>query len=364
MDKWILSRLNSVIKRVDEGLTELRIPESAGAIQDLVDDLSNWYVRRGRSRFWGKGMAGDKEAAFVTLATVLTAITKLIAPFTPFLAENLYQNLVRTVDQSAPESVHLCAFPTADVSRIDPEMERQMEELLRAVTLGRACRNLANMKVRQPSAELYVKGVHFGPQYSELLKDELNVKQIVFTDDASDFIGYALKPQLRTLGPRYGKLLGKISQKLKEIDGTAAVAGFDRGEELSFDIDGTRVVLSRDDVLVESAQKPGLATLEDRGVTVALNTVLTPELLQEGYAREIISKLQTMRKDAGFEVTDRILVTYQASDALTKAIEAQKDMVMAVVLALELTQDEPQEAAFTQEWDINGEKAVLSIKVT
>jgi len=217
--------------------------------------------------------------------------------------------------------------------------------------------------VRQPAAELFVKGAQFGPQYRELLKDELNVKQVIFTDDASDFIGYSLKPQLRTLGPRYGKLLGKISQKLKDMDGAAAVAGFDRGEDLSFDVEGTRVVLSRDDVLVESMQKPGLATLEERGVTVALNTVLTPELVEEGYAREIISKLQTMRKDAGFEVTDRILVTYKASDILKKAIQSQKDMVMAVVLALELEEGEPQESAFTQEWDINGEKAELSIKV-
>ena len=362
MDRWILSRLNSVIKLVNEGLPEMRIPESAGAIQGLVDDLSNWYVRRGRSRFWGKGMAGDKEAAFVTLYTVLEAISRLIAPFTPFLAESIYQNLVRSVNPDAPESVHLCAYPLADESRIDTEMERQMDELLRVVTLGRACRNLANMKVRQPANVLYVKGAHFDAPYAELARDELNVKQVVFTEDASAFTGYLLKPQLRTLGPRYGKLLGKISAILKELDGVAAVQGFDRGEPLRFTVDDTQVELTKDDVLIESVQKEGLATLEERGVTVALDTVLTPELVKEGYAREVISKLQTMRKDAGYEVTDRVHVTYRATPAVNQALTAWADMVRNVVLALTLTQGEAPEGAYTQDWDINGEQAQLSVQ--
>ena len=362
MDRWILSRLNSVIKLVNEGLPEMRIPESAGAIQGLVDDLSNWYVRRGRSRFWGKGMAGDKEAAFVTLYTVLEAVSRLIAPFTPFLAESIYQNLVRSVNPDAPESVHLCAYPLADESRIDTDMERQMDELLRVVTLGRACRNLANMKVRQPANVLYVKGAHFDAPYAELARDELNVKQVVFTEDASAFTGYLLKPQLRTLGPRYGKLLGKISAILKELDGVAAVQGFDRGEPLRFTVDDTQVELTKDDVLIESVQKEGLATLEERGVTVALDTVLTPELVEEGYAREVISKLQTMRKDAGFEVTDRVHVTYRATPAINQALTAWADMVRNVVLALTLTQGEAPGGAYTQDWDINGEQAQLSVR--
>ena len=364
MDKWILSRLNSTVKQVNEGLTELRIPESAGAIQDLVDDLSNWYVRRGRSRFWGKGMAGDKEAAFVTLAEVLATLSRLIAPFTPFMAESIYQNLVRSVDPDAPESVHLCAFPEADESRIDPEMERQMKALLGVVTLGRACRNLANMKVRQPAQALYVKGASFDAPYAELAKDELNVKTLVFTEDASAFTGYLLKPQLRTLGPRYGKLLGKISAVLKELDGVAAVTGFEQGEALRFTVEGTEVALEKDDVLIEAVQRPGLATLEERGLTVALSTVLTPELVREGYAREIISKLQTMRKDAGFEVTDRIAVSFDSGLAVTEAVEAFRDMVMEVVLALSLEAGEGLPGGYTQEWDINGEKAVLSVKKT
>ena len=362
MDKWILSRLNSTVKQVNEGLSELRIPESAGAIQDLVDDLSNWYVRRGRSRFWGKGMAGDKEAAFVTLAEVLTTLSRLIAPFTPFMAESIYQNLVRSVDPQAPESVHLCAFPEADESRIDPEMERQMKALLGVVTLGRACRNLANMKVRQPAQALYVKGASFDAPYAELAKDELNVKTLVFTEDSSAFTGYLLKPQLRTLGPRYGKLLGKISAVLKELDGVAAVTGFEQGEALRFTVEGTEVALEKDDVLIEAVQRPGLATLEERGLTVALSTVLTPELVREGYAREIISKLQTMRKDAGFEVTDRIAVSFDSGLAVTEAVEAFRDMVMEVVLALSLEAGESLPGGYTQEWDINGEKAVLSVK--
>ena len=362
MDKWILSRLNSTVKQVNEGLSELRIPESAGAIQDLVDDLSNWYVRRGRSRFWGKGMAGDKEAAFVALAEVLTTLSRLIAPFTPFMAESIYQNLVRLVDPDAPESVHLCAFPEADESRIDPEMERQMKALLGVVTLGRACRNLANMKVRQPAQALYVKGASFDAPYAELAKDELNVKTLVFTEDSSAFTGYLLKPQLRTLGPRYGKLLGKISAVLKELDGVAAVTGFEQGEALRFTVEGTEVALEKDDVLIEAVQRPGLATLEERGLTVALSTVLTPELVREGYAREIISKLQTMRKDAGFEVTDRIAVSFDSGLAVTEAVEAFRDMVMEVVLALSLEAGESLPGGYTQEWDINGEKAVLSVK--
>ena len=361
MDRWILSRLNSVIRQVNEGLQELRIPESANAIQGLVEDLSNWYVRRGRSRFWGKGMAGDKEAAFATLYTVLESISRLIAPFTPFLAESIYQNLVRSVDKDAPESVHLCSYPQADGQRVDLEMERQMDELLRVVTLGRACRNLANLKVRQPSAALYVKGASFSAPYVELAKDELNVKELCFTKDASAFTGYLLKPQLRTLGPRYGKLLGAISQALKETDGTAAVQGFERGEPLRLTVQGQEVELTEADVLVESTQKEGLATLEERGLTVALDTRLTPELIEEGYAREIVSKVQTMRKEAGLDVVDRIQLYVEAGAELSQAVLKGEAMIRDFVLATELHMGKAPEGAYSQEWDINGQPATLHI---
>ncbi len=362
MDKWILSRLNSVIRDVDEGLANYRIPESANAIEGLVDDLSNWYVRRGRSRFWAQGMAGDKEAAFATLAHVLTSLTKLIAPFVPYMAEAMYQNIVRQVDQTAPESVHLCDFPVADQACIDPEMERQMGELLRVVQLGRACRNLANMKVRQPAKALYVRGASFDEPYAELARDELNVKQVVFTEDAGAFVGYLLKPQLKTLGPRYGKLLGRVSARLKEMDGANAVAAFERGERLTFDIDGTAIVLAKDDVLVETTQKPGLASLEEYGVTVALDTTLTSELINEGFAREVISKLQTMRKDAGFAVTDRIQVWVDSGQTLADALTAHQKLVSGVVLAEALTLGAAPADAYAQLWDINGEAATLAVR--
>ncbi len=362
MDKWILSRLNSTIKLVDEGLPVMRITESANAIQDLVDDLSNWYVRRGRSRFWGKGMAGDKEAAFATLAHVLKTITMLIAPFTPFMAEEIYQNMVRTVDKDAPESVHLCDFPQVDESAIDLDMEKQMKALLVVVQLGRACRNLANLKVRQPLSRLLVRGARFDAPYGDLAKDELNVKEVVFTDDPAQFNGYLLKPQLRVLGPKYGKQLGQISKALAESDGTAAVAAFDRGETITLTVGDMDVVLGRDDVLIETVQKPGLVAQEERDVTVALDTVLTEELLKEGFAREIISKLQTMRKDAGFDVVDRITVTMQADEELTQAVQAYQDMINDVVLAESFTLGEAAQGAYAQTCDINGKEAVLSVK--
>ena len=362
MDKWILSRLHSVIKTVDEGLENIRIPESANAIQALVEDLSNWYVRRGRSRFWGKGMAGDKEAAFATLFTVLETLCRLIAPFTPFMAEAMYQNLVRSVDATAPESVHLCPFPVSDASRIDADMEQQMDALLGVVQLGRAARNLANMKVRQPARKLFVMGASFGKQYADLAQDELNVKEIEFTQDSSAFIGYLLKPQLKTLGPKYGKLIGKIGTALKAADGTAAVRGFEKGEPLTLTIDGEIISLSQDDVLVEAMQKPGLATLEDRGITVALDTTLNEDLIFEGYAREIISKVQTMRKEAGFDVTDRIHLCYQAGDRLCRAIVKGGGLISEYILAEEMLNEAPPEDAFTQTWDINGLEATLGVR--
>ncbi len=361
MDRWILSRLHSTIKMVDEALMGYKVPESAAAITDLVDDLSNWYVRRGRVRFWGKGMAEDKKAAFATLFTVLENLCRLTAPFTPFMAEAMYQNLVRSVDKEAPESVHLCDFPVCDDAFVDLEMERQMKALLEVIQLGRACRNLASMKVRQPASKILVRGAAFDDVYGELARDELNVKELVFTEDAAAFTGYKLKPQLRTLGPRFGKKLGEVSRLLSEQDGAAAVSAFERGESLKLYLEGEEVVLNRDDVLVETMQKPGLVSQEERGVTVALDTVLTPELISEGFAREVISKLQTMRKDAGFEVTDRVHVSFTADNEVAKALRQHEAMVKDVVLAVSLTEGQPLEDAYTQNWDINGKEATLSV---
>ncbi|MDD3214407.1 MAG: isoleucine--tRNA ligase [Eubacteriales bacterium] len=361
MDRWILSRLNQLIKQVDDDLSNYRIPEPANAIAAFVDELSNWYVRRGRERFWGKGMDETKEAAFVTLYTVLTTLTKVIAPFVPFLSEEMYQNLVRSVDKDAPESVHLCDFPTADESLIDENMNRQMDALLNVVSLGRACRNAANLKVRQPLAALYVKGTKFDEAYVELAADELNVKQVVFTDDARAFTTYNLKPQMRTLGPKYGKLLGKIGAWLKEADGNEVVDAFQRGETVNFTLDGAEVSLAEDDVLTEAVHKPGFASQLDGDLTVVLDCNLTPELVAEGYQREVVSKLQTMRKDADYAVTDRISVTYSADAELAAAIEAGRDFIMQSVLATSLAAGEPAEGANTQEWDINGKTATLSI---
>ena len=362
MDRWILSRLNQLVKQVDDDLSHYRIPEPANAIADFVEELSNWYVRRGRERFWGKGMDDTKEAAFVTLYTVLTTLAKVIAPFMPFMSEDIYQNLVRSVDPSAPESVHLCDFPTPDESRIDLRLNEQMEALLEVVSLGHACRNAAALKVRQPLASLYVKGTKFDDALMELAADELNVKQVVFTDDARAFTTYNLKPQMRTLGPKYGKLLGKIGAWLKEADGNDVVDAFNRGENVVFSLEGAEVSLAKDDVLTESVHKPGFASQMDGDVTVVLDCNLTPALVQEGYQREVISKLQTMRKDAEYAVTDRIAVTYSTDAELAAAIEAGKAFIMQSVLATSLAAGKPVEGAYTQEWDVNGKPATLSIR--
>lgn len=361
MDRWILSRLNQLVKQVDEDLTAYRIPEPAAAIETFVDDLSNWYIRRGRERFWGKGMDATKEAAFTTLYTMLTTLAKVIAPFVPFIAEDIYQNLVRSVDSSAPESIHLSRFPEADLSRIDEPLNRQMAALLEIVSLGRAGRNLASLKVRQPLKTMYVKGAKLDDAFVSLLADELNVKEVVFTDDARAFTTYNLKPQMRTLGPRYGKLLSKIGAWLKDADGNDVVDAFSLGNAVQFELDGTEVLLEKDDVLTEAVQKPGFAAQIDGTLTVVLDCNLTPELVAEGYQREVISKLQTMRKEADFDVTDRILVAYQADAELTTALENGRTFIMQSVLAKEL-QPSVDESYTAQEWDINGKTAVLGIK--
>ncbi|MBR4457960.1 MAG: isoleucine--tRNA ligase [Clostridia bacterium] len=363
MDRWILSRLNSLVKKVDDDLEHYRVTEPAAGIEAFVDDLSNWYVRRSRERFWGKGMAGDKEAAFATLYHVLLTLAKVCAPFIPFMAEEIWQNLAVGKLPDAEESVHWCAFPAADEAMIDPDMEEQMAALLEAVQLGRAGRALANLKVRQPLAAMYVKGARFGEAYQSLCEDELNVKQVRFVDDARAFTTYTLKPQMRTLGPKYGKLLGAIRQKLTELDGNDVVDAFARGETVTFPVNDTEVILAADDVLTEPAQKPGFVAQEDKGVTVVLDTNLTDELINEGFAREVISKLQNMRKDAGFEVTDRIDVRYVCGDKLAAAIEAGRDMITRGTLAVTLERAEADDSFTAAEWNINGEQATLAVRV-
>ena len=363
MDKWILSKLQTLISTVDEGLEKYQITETARAISDFVDELSNWYVRRCRERFWGKGLEGDKLAAFETLYTVLRTLSGLCAPYIPFMAESMYRNLVANNDPSAPISVHLTDFPTADPSLVDHELEAQMEEVIAAVQLGRACRNAANIKVRQPIATMYIKGAALDEAVSELIADELNVKSVRFVNDARDFTTYELKPQMRTLGPRYGKLLGRIGAHLKTMDGNAVVDAFERGETVSFELDGALVELGKDDVLTRPMQKEGFVAQMDGDMTVVLDANLTPELIEEGYVRELISKIQTMRKDADFDVTDRIAVTIEADDKLSAIAEKGAEDIKRGVLALSVTLGAPEEGAVSQEWNINGEKAVIGVKV-
>ena len=363
MDKWILSKLQTLIATVDEGLEKYQITETARAISDFVDELSNWYVRRCRERFWGKGLAGDKLAAFETLYTVLKTLSGLCAPYIPFMAESMYRNLVANNDPDAPISVHLTDFPTADPSLVDHELEAQMEEVIAAVQLGRACRNAANIKVRQPIATMYIKGAALDEAVSELIADELNVKAVRFVTDARDFTTDELKPQMRTLGPRYGKLLGRIGAHLKTMDGNAVVDAFERGETVSFELDGTLVELGKDDVLTRPMQKEGFVAQMDGDMTVVLDANLTPELIEEGYVRELISKIQTMRKDADFDVTDRIAVTIEADDKLSAIAEKGAEDIKRGVLALSVTLGAPEEGAVSQEWNINGEKAVIGVKV-
>ena len=359
MDKWVLSKLNSLVKLVDEGMEDYRITETARAIAAFVDELSNWYVRLGRERFWGKGLEGDKLAAFETLYTVLTTLCGLCAPYVPFLAESMYQNLVANNIPGAPESVHLTDFPKAELSMIDEKLEDNMEEVMAAVQLGRACRAAANLKVRQPLSTLYVKGAELPKAVTELIADELNVKKVEFVDDARAFTTYRLKPQMRTVGPKYGKLLGKIGQTLSSLDGNEVVDTFNRGEEVSFVLDGTNVALSKDDVLTEPMQKPGFVAETEGDMTVVIDTNLTEALVSEGFVREVISKIQNMRKDAGFEVVDRIRVTYTASPRLSAVIEAGAQEIMSAVLAVSLTPGAAGEAV--REWNINGEVATLGV---
>ena len=362
MDKWVLSKLNSLVKFVDEGLSEYRITETARAIQAFVDELSNWYVRLSKARFWGKDWTGDKKAAYQALYTVLTTLCKIAAPYVPFMTESMYRNLVAGVASGAPESVHLCDFPAADETRIDRNLEDEMEEVMAAVQLGRAARSTANIKVRQALSTLYVKGAKLSEACAALITGELNVEEVKFIDDARAFTTYQIKPQMRTLGPRYGKLLGKIGADLKDVDGSAFVDALEKDGSVKFEIDGTEVALAAEDCLISPAQKPGFVAESDGGMTVVIDTNLTPALIEKGFVRELISKLQTMRKEAGFDVVDRISVTYRATETLAPVIEKNRDAIASAVLATALAEADAPEGAYAKEWSINGEKAALSVK--
>ena len=357
MDKWILSALNSLIAYVDEALNEYKITESARAIEAFVDDLSNWYVRRSRERFWGSDMTEDKEAAYTTLSHVLIELSKILAPFTPFMAEQIYQNLVRNFDETAPLSVHLCAFPTAEEKAVDKNLEDGMKEVINVVTLGRAARNKANVKNRQPLSVLYVKGKPLTEELKTLVADELNVKKVSESISDRDFITYELKPQLKTIGPKYGPLLGKIKAFLAEADGFEIVDAVENGVYTT-EIDGKTVEFAKDDLLVAVKDRPGFAAETEGDITVILNTDVTPELVSEGLAREVVSKVQTMRKEAGFEVVDHIVIGLKASDEVKKAVQ-DNSFVKKVTLA-DAVSDELD--GYVKEWDFGGETVTLSVK--
>ena len=361
MDKWLLSKLNTLVKTVDENLGNYRIPEAARALDSFVDEMSNWYVRRSRDRFWAKGMEQDKINAYMTLYTALVTVAKTAAPMIPFMTEDIYQNLVRNLDPSAPESIHLCDFPVANEQHIDKELEDNMEAVLKIVVIGRACRNTANIKTKQPIGKMYVKADFALSEYFvEIIEDELNVKSVEFTEDVSAFTSYTFKPQLRTVGPKYGKYLKQIQQTLASLDGNQAMAKLKAEGALKLDNISDEVVLCEEDLLISMAQKEGYVSDSDGGVTVVLDTNLTPELIEEGMVREIISKLQTMRKEADFEVTDRIHVTYSGSDKVGEIFEKYGENIKTVVLADTVT--EGMTDGYQKEWKINGETVLLGVQ--
>ena len=361
MDKWLLSRLNSTVKGVDKALANYQIPEAGRVLQRFVDDMSNWYVRRGRERYWVQGLTDDKIAAYVTLYTALVTVAKTAAPMIPFMSESIYLNLVRNIDKSAPESVHLCAFPTADEKYIDEKLEADMGRLLDIVVLGRAARNGSNLKNRQPLAAMYVKSEQpLEGEYVEIIKDELNVKKVEFTDAVDNFVTYIFKPQLKTVGPKFGKQLGEIRTALSEIDGAAAKRAVDADGTLTLDLPSGSVTLTVDDLLISSTQREGFFALTEGGVTVALDTVLTDQLIDEGFVRELISKIQTMRKEAGFNVMDHIAVTLSGSERVCAVAAAKTADIVGDVLADTLTVGTA--TGFVKEWDINGESVTLGVE--
>ena len=361
MDKWLLSKMNSMIRDVDDNLNNYRIPEAARVLQEFVDDMSNWYVRRSRERFWAKGMEQDKINAYMTLYTALVNVAKAASPMIPFMTEDIYQNLVRSIDKNAPESIHLCEFPSVDEMHIDKQLEADMDEVLKVVVLGRAARNTANIKNRQPIGKMYVKADHeLSDFYVEIIEDELNVKSVEFVEDVRNFTSYSFKPQLKTVGPKYGKQLGNIRKALAEIDGNAAMDTLKAEGALKFDFGAELVVLTEEDLLIDMAQTEGYVSESDNVVTVALDTRLTPELLEEGFVRELVSKIQTMRKEAGFEVMDHICVYQQNNDKIADILTRYAETIRSEVLADEIRIGEM--GGYTKEWNINGETGVLGVE--
>ena len=363
MDKWLLSKLNSMVKTVDDSLANYKIPEAARALDDFVDEMSNWYVRRSRERFWAKGMPQEKINAYMTLYTALETLIKAAAPMIPFMTEDIYQNLVRSVDPTAKESIHLCDFPEVNEAYIDTELEENMERVLKVVVLGRACRNKSNIKNRQPIGKMFVKAdFELSDFFKEIIADELNIKEVEFTDDVRAFTSYSFKPQLRTVGPKYGKFLGKIKEALAKLDGNKAMDQLNAGEPLKFDFDGTEVVLEKEDLLIDMAQVEGYVSEGDNAVTVVLDTNLSDELIEEGFVREIVSKIQTMRKEAGFEVMDKIIVNVDKNDKIKAIIEDNLDEIKSEVLADNVEFDRIN--GYEKEWNINGEKVTFSVEKT
>ncbi len=361
MDKWLLSRLNSTVKSVDENLSNYRIPETARAIQTFIDEMSNWYVRRSRARFWSKEMQQDKINAYMTLYTSLLTICKAAAPILPFITEDIYQNIVRSVDSSAPESIHLCDFPSCDESMIDLQLETNMEHLLDAVVLGRSCRNASNIKTKQPVARMYIKADwELSDYFKDIIAGELNAKEVVFTSDVSGFTSYSFKPQLRTVGPKYGKLLGGIKSYLAEVDGNDAMARLKSDGALNFEVNGKAVSLAEEDLLISAEQAPGYVSASDNDITVVIDTNLTPELIEEGFVREIISKVQTMRKEAGFDVIDKIKLYVSGNDRIADIMNGNGDKIKSEVLATEIITGSA--AGYTKDWDINGESVTIAVE--
>ncbi len=361
MDKWLLSKLNTVIKTVDDCLGNYKIPEAARALQDYVDEMSNWYVRRSRDRFWAKGMEQDKINAYMTLYTALVTTCKVAAPMIPFMTEDIYQNLVRNVDKNAPESIHLCDFPVANEAFIDKELEDNMEKVLDSVVLGRAARNTSNIKNRQPIGKMYIKADWtLSEFYKEIIEEELNVKELVFTDDVRDFTSYSFKPQLKTCGPKFGKLLGQIKNALAGLDGNTAMDEINATGQLKLKLESEEIVMEKEDLLIDAAQTEGYVSESDKGITVVLETTLSDELIEEGFVREVISKIQTMRKEADFEVMDKIRVYAKDNDKVVGIMDKNKDLILSEVMAGEISLNNL--GGYTKEWNINGEKVNLGVE--
>jgi len=361
MDRWILSRLNRTVQAVDENLNRYRLPEAARPLQSFVDDLSNWYVRRSRQRFWADGLEQDKINAYVTLYTCLVTISKAAAPIIPFMTEAIYQNLVRALDKDAPESIHLCPFPTVDVSLLDDNLEAGMDAALSLVTMGRAARNGAGLKIRQPLRRMYIKAeTALSEDFLEILRGELNMKEVLQTEDMSGFISYSFKPQLKTVGPKFGKQVGAIRAALSEIDGLAAYNALQASGMLSLHLESGDVALSEEDLLIESAQREGFYALTEGAYTVAIDTRLTEALIEEGYVREVVSKVQTMRKEAGFEVTDRIHVRFTGSDVVERVVSGNLAYISEELLSLSMEPGQP--SGYVKQWDVNGERVLFGVE--